>query len=836
MTAEPSRAATDTGVVDAENPWPGLLSFREADQAWFQGRRRETNELLSLVRRDIVTLLFGISGVGKSSLLQAGLFPQLRADNVLPIRVRLAFTADHLDLPGQILEAIDREAEAAGVEAPAPTPGETLWEYFHRRDNDFWSARNRPLTPVLVLDQFEEIFTLGRRSPGRIEGANRLVAELADLAAGRPSAAVKARLDANPDETRDFVFTRHPYKILLGMREDFLAELDSILSRFPSVALNRMRLRRMDGNAALLVAAQARQIMGPDVATQVVRFVAAAPPERSLAEMEVEPALLSVICRELNNRRRERGASKITADLLEGDQQEILHAFYERSVAGAPDEMRRFIEERLITPRGDRDSVALDSALELPGITREALDPLIGNRLLRIEEQRGVQRLELTHDRLTSVVRASARQRQAQLATERERQARIAAEESRRKAMRRTRVWVAAAGLLLAVAVAFYFTARKAWREQAAAAELEKVARAAEASQYDAAAKAQRYAILAEEKAKIADASRHEADKSAAAAQARSIQLRRKTEELERTLEDLRNRNATIELLRGSMAALAHSGGREETLAILTKLIDSQDETVKRVAAAVRLEIAPPSGVGNRIRAAQLLPATTLSPLANADVLRRQVADIWNRYGGAVLAMSAELQVDPSVVMAFLIVETAATLPPTGRMPILLEVRQFLRRVPEPKRPQADEVFRIDGARVLYRPSGAAEFRPLISQNDQYAALALARQIDENAAFLTTTMGIAEVFGAQYQQIGYPTPKAMFDAFQYDERNQFAGLIAFLIGKSTDTSRMVVALQSRAYPDFVRYYNGAAGIQRYSARLAETATIAAEMLKPLGLK
>ena len=31
------RAAADTGTVDADNPWPGLLPFREADQVWFQG-------------------------------------------------------------------------------------------------------------------------------------------------------------------------------------------------------------------------------------------------------------------------------------------------------------------------------------------------------------------------------------------------------------------------------------------------------------------------------------------------------------------------------------------------------------------------------------------------------------------------------------------------------------------------------------------------------------------------------------------------------------------------------------------------------------------------------
>ena len=58
--------------VSAENPWPGLDSFQEADQRWFQGRKQETSELLQNVKRERMTVLFALSGIGKSSILQAG--------------------------------------------------------------------------------------------------------------------------------------------------------------------------------------------------------------------------------------------------------------------------------------------------------------------------------------------------------------------------------------------------------------------------------------------------------------------------------------------------------------------------------------------------------------------------------------------------------------------------------------------------------------------------------------------------------------------------------------------------------------------------------------------
>ncbi len=73
-----SERAFNSGV-DAENPWPGLVAFTEELQQFFYGREDEADELLRRVGGKNLTVLFGQSGLGKSSLLQAGLFPRLRA-------------------------------------------------------------------------------------------------------------------------------------------------------------------------------------------------------------------------------------------------------------------------------------------------------------------------------------------------------------------------------------------------------------------------------------------------------------------------------------------------------------------------------------------------------------------------------------------------------------------------------------------------------------------------------------------------------------------------------------------------------------------------------------
>jgi WD40 repeat protein len=466
-------------TVDAENPWPGLASFREADRELFYGRERETEELFRLVMRERLTILFGLSGLGKTSLLQAGLFPRLRDENALPVLIRFEHSDSSPSCTEQMQTALARAAAAAGAEIPAFRDGETVWEYLHRQGNEFWSARNRPLIPVFVFDQFEEIFTLGAGRPGTAG----LLETLTSLSEGHPPAAVKARLDENPAEAREFSFGRHSYKLLLSLREDFLPELEALRDRIRGIGNNRMRVRRMDGeNALRVVSLPGRGLIDAGVAEQVVRFVAgkdAAGQELPLAAMEVEPALLSIVCRELNNQRKARGEAKITAALLEGSRAEILSDLYERSLADLGPEVRNFIEERLITVSGFRDNVALDNVLAMPGITRAEIDLLTERRLLRIEDRGNGQRLELTHDVLAGVVRNSRdtrRQREAQAKAEAVRRELEERERKMRRELRRSRRALAVFAVLLVGVIALslrVYSLRNKAKQALAAANLE---------------------------------------------------------------------------------------------------------------------------------------------------------------------------------------------------------------------------------------------------------------------------------------------------------------------------------------------------------------------------
>ncbi|WP_101787160.1 helix-turn-helix domain-containing protein [Nonomuraea indica] len=131
-------------------PYKGLASFGPEDAAWFFGRETLTNLLLDRVDAlraagGGVQVVVGASGAGKSSLLRAGLIPALSAGRVPGV----ALWPDPLLTPGAhpMSELAARLTPARPNGADAASPAEVM--------------RPGPgdPAPVLVVDQFEEVFS-----------------------------------------------------------------------------------------------------------------------------------------------------------------------------------------------------------------------------------------------------------------------------------------------------------------------------------------------------------------------------------------------------------------------------------------------------------------------------------------------------------------------------------------------------------------------------------------------------------------------------------------------------------------------------------------------------
>lgn len=424
-----------------ENPWQGLNAYEESDSAYFHGREGEVKDLLGCLKRERLTVLFGRSGLGKTSILNAGLFPKLRSQDYLPVYLRLNFYPEAQALRQQILQALAEASKVQRVEVPRWNGEETLWEMFHRPETEFRGENNRLLTPVLVFDQFEETFIQGLEQESAFAKTKAFLVEFADWIENRTSAALKAQFDADPDSAQDFDFAKSDFKVIISFREDYLAHAEALKTLIPSITHNHYRLLPMSGSQAhAVITSSGGHLVEEGIPEKILALVAAEPHQFAkledtvdYSEFEIDPVLLSVICRELNLKRNAENIPRINAALItagEGDQ--ILGAFYERSLAKFNPALRAFVEDELLTDKGYRNSYIYDDAVSLPGINEESLMALVRCGLLRMDERSEVLRLELTQDVLTEVVKTS---RDLRLA----REAEVAAKRREQQALKRQR-------------------------------------------------------------------------------------------------------------------------------------------------------------------------------------------------------------------------------------------------------------------------------------------------------------------------------------------------------------------------------------------------------------
>jgi hypothetical protein len=475
MEAAPSERLAEGVILDHDHPWPGLVSFSEANSPFFFGRERETEELARLVRQETLTVFFGKSGLGKSSILRAGVSPILREAEFVPIYIRLNHDEAAPPLEDQVEIAIEEVLDREQIDASKPIRAETLWEYFHKKDNDWWDIENRLVKPVLIFDQFEELMTLGHENPARATRTASFLSELEDLVENRPPAALVERFKQERDLADQYDHRRTAYRVVISLREDFLPDLEGLRGRLRAVMLNRLRLLPMNGEQALdVVLKPGRDLVDEDVAVRIVDFVSSSERSRlqsavtraQLAKRAVEPALLSVVLQELNTRRIKADQAKITPELVgKTNPTEIFHDFYVRGLGGMDGAVREFIEDCLLTSSGARNRIAEEDAMTKRGISQDIISKLIDRRIIQRETTGNSKWLELTHDTLADVVRTDRAAHQQQRELER-----VAAreQEARRKLRRAQKLALGFAGLLVIALLALGFAVYEQRRAQSA--------------------------------------------------------------------------------------------------------------------------------------------------------------------------------------------------------------------------------------------------------------------------------------------------------------------------------------------------------------------------------
>lgn len=378
-----------------ENPWLGLGAYNEGQQLY--GRDKETASLTDIIANHSTVVVYGKSGIGKSSLLRAGVFPRLRQRMFVPIYLRLAHNTD-IPYSQQIENAI-KENVVINDMLPRSIPDLGLWDFLHR--HRFTDADGNSVVPVIVFDQFEEIFTLTQVD--HKPDVQALFSELADVLNDvKPDRVIESETAYVQNSSQVVAnvagFTLHSlakssynyeksplFRLVLSLRDDSLYLLERVCAKIPALKANRFNLCALDEDSAMAVIIKPRPDLFTDTEARKILD--------GLAYYEyddyrvVDPAILSLF---LFSYYREQGKLAYT---------DIFERYYLDCTKDIKNSTVFYLEDHLLTERGNRNQIPVDEILDA-GITSSDLDLLLQRKIVKTEKRKGLDYVEFSHDRL----------------------------------------------------------------------------------------------------------------------------------------------------------------------------------------------------------------------------------------------------------------------------------------------------------------------------------------------------------------------------------------------------------------------------------------------------
>jgi WD40 repeat protein len=403
-----------TGVP--ESPYKGLAAFEdsELDALLFFGREREIAAVAANVLANRLTVLYGPSGVGKSSLLRAGVARRLRELSGAPVVVHDAWAED----PAARL--------TASVQADCGELGATAGLV-----DTVAAAAQQSGELHLLLDQFEDYMLYhGLEGP---------------LSEALPELLRRPGLRVN---------------VLVALRDDALAELDEFAGRIPELFSNLLRLDRLDraaGRAAILgPLARYGELAGEELTAEeaLVETVL----DEASTDAGVEAPYLQLVLERLWEREQAEGSRTLRLSTLRaiGGARAVVREHVQGALDALPvaeQEAAARVVRQLVTPSGRKVSHEPSDLAEYADVDdaelRRLLETLGRERIVRgVNGMQGAPiRYEIFHDVLGPPILAWQAEHQL-------RQERIQARRQRRRL--RAIIGASLVALAIVAAVAAY--------------------------------------------------------------------------------------------------------------------------------------------------------------------------------------------------------------------------------------------------------------------------------------------------------------------------------------------------------------------------------------------
>src|SRR4051794_7186864 len=236
-----------------ERPYRGLDYFDVDDAEWFFGREGLTSHLVQRVSDTRLLAVIGASGSGKSSVARAGLLAAARANEAERTGFVMTPTAHPLEALALALTTgqPSLQSTAALIDDLAREP-RTLHLYSQRFAND--EHRSRDWAMVVIVDQFEELFTLCQDEPERAAFVNNLMTA---------------------------VSSNGPVRIVIALRADFYAQVSAYDGLRAAIAGNQEYIGPMSQDelrsAIVGPAEHGRWVLGPGLVELMLKDLGDAP-------------------------------------------------------------------------------------------------------------------------------------------------------------------------------------------------------------------------------------------------------------------------------------------------------------------------------------------------------------------------------------------------------------------------------------------------------------------------------------------------------------------------------------------------------------------------------
>ena len=437
-----------------KNPWLGLESYKEGEILY--GRDDDIRDLSQCVLNDTDTLLYGKSGIGKSSILNAGILPAARRNGYLPVLIRLSHKEKHSylhQINQAILNAIlhsltgelgadvsitngdhalnDAQSLIREVVSCKDTEAESFYEYFHR--HTFHNANGDRLKLLIIFDQFEEIFTL----QDDVQKKKNFFTHLADLLNDIMPDELQQKVEISSDTQEEIIVgeesdlenifddlnlgvenslpeyvTDNDIHFVFTIREDFLSEFEYYSAAIPSLKQNRYGLRPInEEQAAQIILRPVPELIDKSVAKLIIEKITGKKDFEldGVPEIEVDSAVLSLY---LNRLYEAKGGDTITRDLVEQKGGEIISDFYNDALSDISDSTIEYLEDMLLNGQGRRDNITVYDAINDGNISEHELDILCNKKkILRQFNYAGDLRIEYVHDILCPFVKKNKEER-----------------------------------------------------------------------------------------------------------------------------------------------------------------------------------------------------------------------------------------------------------------------------------------------------------------------------------------------------------------------------------------------------------------------------------------